>query len=85
VKLNLYEFNQKVLEALPYLEAMEQEQIEQDKERKDDDIILWVQEGVVRSILDLTVNEYYQQRTMSIPEDIQIIRNKYRKLIANKS
>lgn len=72
--LSLSKFNENVLKALPYLESIEAEESE-----AFGDIVNWAQQGVARTILDLTIDKYTNDR--GAPDEIVFIMEKYRDII----
>lgn len=70
--LSLHDFNNKLLITLPYLNKIEED------ESTEDMTVNWAQSGVVRTILDLTVDSYFEGR---LPPRFEAVISKYRKII----
>lgn len=79
--LTLYTLNQYIVKSLHLLRIMEKEEMKTYmKDFKEDDL-MWIQVGVVRAVLNLFVPQSKIPESITPPEEIQIIRDKYRKKI----
>lgn len=78
--LNLKSLVESIEYAMPVLDSMEREEAEIDN----DEVPIWGFSGVIRSVLDLTSDEFYYGREHVLPDYVQASRYKYRQILENE-
>ncbi|MCD9548657.1 (p)ppGpp synthetase [Photobacterium carnosum] len=76
--LTFQQFDEILNRCLPFLSNMEAEEIESEHE----ELPLWGFSGVIRTILDLSCDHYYERREDMFPYIVREAREKYRKILA---